>query len=227
MTPDQLVTLTKQHIGNRTGVSDTWVLDRVNSAYRRLATWQGQVMRPGRKQPQNRVLRFYELEDYRDKVVGPGGSNFVAHAITTFSLLSLYDVTNGRKVRRTSRRSIEYRDPTDAGSALLWAPGGQGGLAGYYIYKTPVVATTLREYLYKYPETLVAAGAAPVIPEQWHDCIHMGAGAEAAGLLEMTDIEVKLEQMLTRTIAGRRTPHEEARSTGGSRYVFVGAKSRR
>lgn len=230
MTPDELILRIKQHTGNRTSagptlvIDDDWYAARLNDGYKHVATFQGMVSRPGIRQPQFRVLRFVELEDRIERTINSGLSdNFIANSTGVFAVYGLWDQTNKRPIRIRSKRRLMEKDPTDSGDIQIWAPMGDGGVAGYRIWKVPDASTTIHEHVYNYPETLTAGGSDPVIPENWHEAVHLAGGMIACGLLQMDDQSARLQTELHTMIATHRTPVEEAR-TGGGRYSFVGRR---
>lgn len=229
MDRDALVVQTKRHTGNRSSsgtltVDDTWYADRVNEAYRWVATFQGHVTRPGSERSQFRSLRFYELQDELSNTIASASStNFVEYQTGVFTLIALYDMTNDRYVPRRSERHLMKRNRTETGAApLIWAPAGDGNVAGYKVWPIPTSDTSVIEYARMYPTDLGASDS-PVIPEAWHPLIHIKAGSLACDLLKMYDDADRLERKALEFIASRKTPVEEAMAAGGARWVPVGA----
>ncbi len=185
MVNDDLLANTKGLLSNRasTVFDDTWYFDRLNTAYGWLATFDDKT--GGRK----RSIRFAEFYDQITRVLPAlPSTNFVANSPNVFSILSLWDTTNARRIRRKSATFIANRNPAEEGSILNWAPSGsdESGTrtAGYRVWKKPDVTTTVIENVYLIPETLAAsASIGPVIPAAWHDAIYLKAAAYAALLM--------------------------------------------
>lgn len=178
LTYEDLLALTKQAVGGRTGglLTDAWYGDRINSGYARLATFQGPVQAPGMSQPQMRVVRFFELYQNDDRTISTGlTTNFIVPIATADRIVALdniYDLTNERELRRKARRYMNRRNPAATGTPREWAPGGDNG-PGYYIYPIPGTSgdvVSVRETTYQYPDELTA-GETPVIPAAWHAAI--------------------------------------------------------
>lgn len=234
MTPDELTTLAKQALGNKNVTSDSaaWYLARVNSAYRRICTFQGPVKRPGMRQPQLRVLRFFELADsITNTITSALTDNFVTPATSQASLFmvtDVYDTTNDRWMSRPGLRHMRRLNPDATGIPREWVPDGKGGVLGYRIYPRPSTSAeeiTVREYVYKYPAALTSGGAAPVIPEPWHQAIWIAAAAEGARLLEWPEKAAEFESQFMEFLAERKSPMEEASSSGGRRWFTVGPRA--
>jgi hypothetical protein len=236
----QLVTLVKQLTGNRTNTSnltDSWYQDRVTSAYRRLCTFQGAVQAPGLRQPQQRKLGFFELEDRQSRTLDSTlTSNFVTPSPSTDVVVvtDLYDRTHDRGLDRRSLREIRTHNPDATGIPRTWCPAGQGGVVGYYINQVPtsllttVDAIVVYEYVYKYPTALAADATTPVIPDVWHIAIAFAAASEAALLLDMPEKHTELEGKFIGYIAERKSPMEEAARSGlaGSRrFTPIGMRT--
>ncbi len=186
MTNNDLLEQTKELLSNRTSTTfdDAWYFDRINSAYKWLGTFDD-MLPTGRK----RSIRFSEFFDQITRTLSASPTtNFVANSANVFSLISLWDSTNSRRIRRKSARFIVRRDPADEGNILNWAPGGsdESGtrVAGYRIWKKPDASTTVIESVYLVPETLAASSSiGPVIPDVWHDAIYLQAAAYGAFLM--------------------------------------------
>jgi len=225
MTPDELITLTQQHVGNRSSatITDAWYLARVQSGYNRLATFQGYVQRPGQKQPQFRRVRFYELQHEIERTISSSlTNNFVANSTGVYSVDGLWNNTDGVRIDGWPHRKMMTVDKTATGYLRYWCPDGKSNTQGYRVYKIPTSDVTVTEYVYNLPETLSEGGSAPVIPSEWHTAIHLAAGAEAAELLRMPDQSMALEQRFLAFIAERKSPYEEAKSRGGFGHFHVG-----
>ena len=236
----QLVTLTKQLAGNRTNASsltDTWYQDRVTSGYRRLCTFQGAVQSPGLRQPQQRKLGFFELQDRQARTLDSTlTSNFVTPSPATdvVTVVDVYDRTNNRGLDRRALRELRTRDPEATGRPRTWCPTGQGGVVGYYIDHIPtsllttVDAIAVYEYVYKYPTALASDSTTPIIPDVWHIAIVFAAASEAAMLLDMPEKHLELEGKFIGYIAERKSPIEESAHSGlaGSRrFTPIGMRT--
>lgn len=216
MTGAQLVTEIKRHVGNRasTEFDTTWFVERLNEAYQRLAVF--------RDPETGRVLRFPQFFDRKKArvIAAAPADNFVANQANVYAMLGIWNVTDGREVKRKSQRALLRRDPADAGPILHWAPYGQGNAAGYLIWKKPTVNTTIDEFVYNYPETLANNATAPIIDADWHECIHLIGGSLAAGLMDMYDKQSQLAARALAFVRSHPTPGEEVQS-GGGRYLRV------
>jgi len=217
-----------QAVGNRTSanIDTAWYNARVLSGYRRLCTFQGAVQSPGLRQPQQRLLGFFELEDRQARSLTTAlTSNFVTPSPATdvVTVVDLYDRTNNRGLDRRARRELLTRDPDGTGRPRAWCPAGQGGVVGYYIDRVPLTSATddidVYEYVYKYPSAMATDISVPVIPDVWHIAIAYAAGAEAALLLDMPEKNAELEGKFIAFISERQSPMEEAAKSGlaGSR----------
>jgi len=215
-----LINRVKQVVGNRTStaVNDAWYTDRINSGYRRLCTFQGPVTRPGMSQPQFRVLRFFELERRDARSLATATTNFVTPtASNVVYVVDIYDRTNNRGLKRSSKRELRRFDPDEGGTPRFWSPAGNAGTVGYEIYPYPTATTDaidVYEYTYVYPTALASATDTPVIPEAWQPAIWMAAAAEAASLLNIPEKSQEMETRFTGFIAERKSPREEAAYSG-------------
>lgn len=224
-TKAELRILVKQAVGGRSSATITngWYDQRIHNGYVRLCTFQGPVSRPGRAQPQFRVLRFFELEERTARSLTTSlTTNFVtaqapASGNIPMVVSSLYDRTNNISLRRPSRRDVLRLDPDATGRPTRWLPAGQGGVVGYFLDKIPVVASDnidVYEYTYCYPVEMATDGTYPLIPPAWHEAIWLAAAVETAALLDMPEKADELNQRFLAFIAERKTPHEEASSSG-------------
>lgn len=230
--------LTKQLLGQRvvTSTDDaTWYIDRVNSGYRRLATFQGFVTTPSMKTPSQRILRFHELESMTARTLNggafPTSRNFVQPAVSStlvYSMLDVYDRSNDRWLQRIPIKYMRRLNPDENGTPLRWTPGGDGAnpqAVGYYVHPKPTAASAeeidVYEYAYRYPAALTGTDS-PIIPEVWHPAIAFAAAAEGALLLDMPERHTELEQRFMSYIAERKSPYEEGSYAGGRRYFNVG-----
>jgi hypothetical protein len=227
----ELVTLTKQALGNRTGgnLSDAWYSDRVNTAYARLTTFQGLVMAPGMRRPRFRVLRFFELYNDDDRTIAAADvatSNFITPASSSPVVYvdNVYNLTDDRQMARKSIRYMHTLNPQQTGKPLRWAPGGKAA-PGYYIHPIPSSTSdslTVREHTYQYPDEMTADGDYPVVPGVWHSGIWMAAAAEGASLIDWPEKSAEMEQKFMAFIAERRSPVEESGAAGGRRHFTIG-----
>jgi hypothetical protein len=235
-TKAQLRTLTKQLAGNRTSATiiDSWYDDRVTSGYRRLCTFQGAVQMPGLRQPQQRRLGFFELQDRQARTLDTTlTSNFITPSPSTdvCVILDIYDRTHNRGLDRRSRRELLTRDPEATGIPRTWCPAGQGGVIGYYINQVPSVTAqniNVYEYVYKYPTALATDGTSPVIPDIWHIAIAYAAASEAAILMDNPEKHTEMEGKFISFISERKSPMEESAHSGlaGSRrFTPIGSRS--
>lgn len=220
-----LKTRVKQVLGNRTHstssitVDDTWYGERVNSAYRAVCTFQGLVTRPGARQPQFRILRFFELENRTSRTLTTVlTSNFVTPSmgVAVAYMQDIWDVTNARGMRRVSRREILGLNPNQDGTPRNWCPAGSAGVNGYYINPRPQTSTyniTVYEYTYNYPTALTSV-ATPIIPDEWHPCIWMKAAEEGAALLGLDVTEGEMRGAFKDYIAERKSPAEDSAFSG-------------
>lgn len=235
----QLVTLTQQLTGNRTNTSNltaSWYQDRVTSGYRRLCTFQGTVNAPGLRQPQQRRLGFFELQDRQPRTLDNTlTSNFVTPSPATdvVTVTDVYDRTHNRGLDRRALRESRTHDPDATGIPRTWCPAGQGGVVGYYINQVPTSASTsvdaisVFEYVYKYPTVLASDSAVPVIPDVWHIAIAFAAASEAAMLLDMPEKHTELEGKFLGYIAERKSPIEESAHSGyagARRFTPIGMR---
>jgi len=225
---DALVALTKQALGGRNSglMNDAWYVDRVNAAYGRICTFQGQVQTPGMSQPQFRVLRFFELYVDADRTISISTHNFVSPTTArTVYVDNVYSLTDDRRLIRKSARWMNKRNPDEGGVPRFWTPMGRGGVSGYYIHPRPLVSgdeISVRERVYQYPDALSTGAAAPVIPNAWHGAIWRAAAAEAAALIDWPEKETEMENSFMLFISRRRSPIEEAGAAGGRRHYNVG-----
>jgi hypothetical protein len=236
LTKADLRTLTKQLTGNRTSatVDDTWYDARVYSGYRRLCTFQGAVTSPGMRQPQQRRLGFFELQDRQARSLSYGvlTSNFITPNPTTdiCVVTDVFDRTHDRGLDRRSLRELRTRDPDKTGIPRTWCPAGQGGLVGYYVNQIPGSAADdidVYEWTYKYPTALATDSAEPIIPDAWHIAIAYAAASEASMLLDMPEKHSELEQKFTGYIAERKSPIEESAHSGlagARRFTPIGPR---
>ena len=233
----QLVTLTKQLTGNRTNTSNltnSWYQDRVTSGYRRLCTFQGSVNAPGLRQPQQRRLGFFELQDRqaRDLNFGVITTNFITPSPATdvVTITDVYDRTHHRGLDRRALRELRTRNPDQTGIPRTWCPAGQGGLVGYYVNQIPGSAAdniNVFEYVYKYPTALVSDSTVPIIPDVWHIAIAFAAASEAAMLLDIPEKHTELESKFIGYIAERKSPIEESAHSGlagARRFTPIGMR---
>ena len=231
LTRAELVTLTKQALGNRTGgaLTDSWYVDRVNSAYSRLSTFQGLVMAPGMRRPRFRVLRFFELYNDDDRTIATSdvtSSNFITPT-TTKSIVyvdNVYNLTDDRQLQRKSIRYMNSQNPQQTGTPLRWAPGGMAA-PGYYVHPIPSTSAheiSVRERTYQFPDEMDDDSDIPVIPAAWHAAIWMAAAAEGASLIDWPEKSAEMEQKFMAFIAERRSPVEESGAAGGRRHFTVG-----
>jgi hypothetical protein len=233
MTLAQLRTATKHAMSNRTAttgvvINDAWYTDRVNSGMRRLCSFQGMVTRPGMKQPQFRVLRFFELES---RVVRPidttATSNYILPAIAdsnfldpprgVAAIIDVYDRTNARGLNRVSRREMMSLNPERTGRPRRWCPFGQDGQLVYAIDAIPATTSDeieVYEWTYLHPVAMTDDDESPVIPEAWHVPIWYAAVAEAATLVDWPDRAQEYESKFMSYVAERKSPHEEADVSG-------------
>lgn len=233
MNLSQLRTLTKQALGNRviTTDSDGWYTDRVNSAYARIALFNGPTKVPGRREPRMRTLRFFELMDAVDNSITDAlTDNFVTPTSTQtrlFAVTDVYDLTNDRYLNRPARRRLRRLNPDATGIPTEWVPDGVGGVTGYRIYPRPSQSSEeidVREYVYLYPDVLTGDGDTPVIPLNWHPPIWMAAASEGAKLLDWPEKATEMEGLFMDFLAGNKTPVEESAYSGGKRWFNVGAR---
>lgn len=244
LTRADLRTVTKQMLGNRVSanITDTWYNSRVDSGYRRLCTFQGTVSSPGSRQPQMRRLGFFELQDRNARVISSAtpaltgnSGNFITPlpATDVVTVVDLFDRTNDRGLDRRSLRELRTRDPDKTGRPRTWCPAGQGGVVGYYVNQIPTTTDTaidaidVYEWVYRYPTTLAADAAVPVIPDVWHIAIAYAAASEGAMLLDMPEKHGELEGKFIGYIAERKSPIEEAAHSGlagARRFTPIGPR---
>lgn len=217
MTGADIVDEIQRHVGNRTSsvFDDTWFVDRMNEAYRRLATFRDPQSRRVVRFPQ-----FYDRKKSRTLAAAPS-DNFVANQAGVYSVLAIWDLTNARKVSRRSQRYMMSLDRTQTGTILYWCPYGQGNVAGYLIWKLNTLETQIDEFVYNYPETLANGGIEPVIDVAWHEAIHLIGGSLAAGLQGIRDKEQLLMSNAVSFIRTHVTPMEEVQSGGGRRLSVM------
>lgn len=218
---EDLITLTKQHVGNRASVNvdRDWYLVRVQDAYQDLTTLSVPLPQGGR-----RVVRFDELYDTND-VVLPSAmtSNFQASQSDTWSMIALYDLDNNRDICNKPLRMLLRDNPTSTGRVLRWAAYAKDGVAGYLLWKIPSSDLNVRESVYKRAETLADDSTEPVIPDDWHECIHIIAGSKAARLLNLPDLSTRLSSDAINMIQAKRLPREESQRQ--RRTMMIGARS--
>jgi hypothetical protein len=220
MTGAELITQVKQLLVNRTSATldTTWYLARVNAGYRRLATW-------AERRPDGstiRQVRFPQLYDVINRTIASGlGSNFIANSTGVYSVISLWDATNTRRIVRKPLRRLQTIDPTDTGYIRIWAPGGDGGVAGYFIWALPETNTSVDQYVYTYPETLANDATAPVIDEAWHEAIELLAAADAARQLAIPEAKAEFMQE-ARDFIGSQVLPSEVHGSGGPHWFTVG-----
>ena len=227
---DDLLALTKQALGGRsTGLmTDTWYQGRINAGYSRLCTFQGPVLAPGASESQRRVVRFNELYETDTHTIAPGlSSNFITpvhSAHTVFYVDNVYDITYDRRMRRKAIRYMKSRPRTTTGAPRMWAPAGDAGVVGYYVWPLPsTTAHDVEETVYVFPEALATGGANdPIIPASWHDAIWMAAAQKAASIIDWPEKAQEMEQMFMSFIATNRSPVEEAGGAGGRRWIGIG-----
>jgi len=236
LTTTELVALTKQTLGGRnTGLmTDAWYVERLNSAYARLCTFQGQVNSPGMRRPVLRVLRFFELYTRTDTTIVSGAlDNYIEATVhldagNTAYIDDVYDLTNDRPLQRKSSRYMNSRNPDDVGVPRSWSPAGRDATsAGYLIHPRPGVVAdeiSIRETAYNYPRELVESTQNPVIPGTWHRAIWLAAVAEAATVIDWPEKAQEYEQLFMTFIAERRSPVEEAGAAGGRRHFTAGGR---
>ena len=221
MTANEIRDAIKSNVGNRTGgatgaINDAWYLTRANQAYRRLDGMQLRTPSGGR-----RILRFAELRDKLTRVVSANPTdNFLALQTDVRSIRAIYDADNGRPINQKSQRLLERKNDTDTGNIIMWSPYGKDGAEGYLFWKKPTVDVNLIEYVWKYPETLVAAGNGPVIDEAWHEAVVLLGSQDAAQKLNQFDRAAEMKQEAFDLISTLTTTTEDY--SGGKRYFHVG-----
>ena len=221
LTGAELITLTKQHVGNRASSSldRDWYLARVQDAYQDLTTLSIPLPSGGR-----RAIRFDELYDTNNVTLSSAmDPNFQAHQSDTWSMIGLRDLTTGRDVRQKPLRMLLRDDPTASGSLLRWAPYGISGVPGYLLWKIPTSDLSVRESVYKTAEALADGAVEPVIPSDWHEAVHILAGSKAAHLLNIPDLGTSLAGTFVQTIQGKRLPREESQRQ--RRTMMIGTRS--
>lgn len=235
LTKANLRTLVKQLLGNRTStaINDAWYDTRVQNGYRRVCTFQGVVSAPGARQPQNRQLYFFELEDHSTRSISTGlSSNFVTPTIaatrSVYAVMNLYDTTNKLALDPMNEREFLSRAPLQAGRPRRWFPGGQGGVIGYFIDALPSSSSdviSVYETTYLYPASMATDNDAPVIPDEFHQAIAYLAASEGALLMDMPEKAREMESEFMTYVAAIRSPGELSgqRGRGGARrYTPIG-----
>ncbi|MEE8489938.1 MAG: hypothetical protein V3S43_06345 [Acidimicrobiia bacterium] len=218
MTGAELVTLTKTESGNRTSTTrtDPWFLDRVNEAYRWLATYKNEASTGG-----TRTVRFQEFHQIITRTISASpATNFLANSTRVYANLVLYNVTDDRPMHRKPLLWMQRRSRTETGSVAFWTPYGESDVSGYLFWRVPTTAVTLHEHVYRYPEALLDGAVAPVIPESWHDIIYTEAAARAALLGNDKDLYDKLHVKAIEAIETRGLPFEEARQGPGLALIM-------
>lgn len=222
MTPDQIVDNAQQILGNPTGasVTDAWFLSRVNEAYKWLGTLVDRF--PEGNRVRTREFRFPELFDYIQRTITASPSdNFVANSTGVWSVYHIYNETAEITVKRKTPRTLMRKNPADSeGTIRMWAPYAQSGSRGYLIWRIPDTNQTLREYVYKAPETLTSGGSAPVIDVLYHDIIAYKAAAFAADLLGMADEADRLHMKALNETRSRKLPTEDVNQETTFYYVM-------
>lgn len=229
LTKAELRTLTKQMVGNRASatLTDAWYDTRVFDAYRRLATFQGQVPGPGARQPTYRRLRFFELQARTSRTLTTAlTTNFVTPSDTNACVVvNVYNATDNVPLQLESLAGMQNFDPDGTGKPRFWCPAGQGGTVGYYIDKRPGSSSdeiSVYEYTYNYPGAFAGDSSTPVIPDAWHMGIVYAAAADAARLIDIPEKADELEAKFMQFISERKSPVEEAGyARGGSRRSTV------
>lgn len=233
MTKATLRTLVQQAVGNRssTTIDDAWYDTRVLNAYKQLVTFQGMVMRPGRKSPQFRVLRFPSLETRLTRTLGIPApvTNFVANQATVYTVDDVFDRTNNRGLDRESERRIRQLDPDEPGIPRRWEPASENGVDGYYIWPTPsVVAHEIEVYEYVVlTPTLASDPSMPQIPDEWHPAIAYLATIEAAAQFDMPERAEEMRSSFANLVASLQAPNEirsAAGLAGNRRRIRVGLR---
>ena len=232
LTTTQMIALAKQALGGRSSglMTDAWYIDRLNSGYSRLCTFQGLVMAPGMRRPQFRVIRFHELYDDTDSTLTITSDNFISvrDGLAAGSVVyvdNVYDLTNKRPLFRKATRFMNSQDPDDLGIPRSWSPAGSKGNTGYFIHPRPGVAgdvIAVRNRTYNYPKILVEGTQDPIIPGAWHKGIWIAAVAEGAQIIDWPEKAAEHEQLFMKFLAERRSPVEEAGAAGGRRHFTVG-----
>lgn len=237
LTTVELLALAKQSLGGRSSglMTDAWYINRMNSGYSRLCTFQGAVMAPGMRRPQFRVIRFQELYSDEDRALNIQSDNFIipaeGHAPDSIVYVdNVYDLTNKRDLKRKSIRYMNKRNPNDLGPPRDWCPAGSGKKKGYFITPRPGVAGDIiqvRERSYNYPPPLFLTADGfpavdPLIPGAWHKGIWLAAAAEAAQIIDWPEKAAEFEQLFMTFLSERRSSVEEAGAAGGRRHFTVG-----
>jgi len=211
-------------------VDDTWYDTRVLNAYKQLVTYQGMVMRPGRKSPQFRILRFPQLESRLTRTLDTTlSSNFVAKQATVELVDDVFDRTNNRGLDRESERRIRQLDPDETGVPRRWEPASEAGEDGYYIWPFPGVASDnidVYEYVVLTP-VLADDGDSPLIPSEWHPAIAYLATAEAAEQFDMPEKAAEMRQAFGTLVASLQAPNElraAAGLAGNRRRIRIGLR---
>lgn len=237
LTTTKLLALAKQALGGRSSglMTNAWYVERLNSAYSRLCTFQGMVMAPGMRRPQFRVIRFQELYSDNDRYLNIQDTNFIlpVEGLAPDSLVyvdNVYDLTNSRDLKRKSIRYMNKRDPNDLGIPRDWCPAGRDKQKGYFITPRPGDSgdvIQVRERSYNYPEPLVLSATdidevSPLIPGAWHKGIWLAAAGEAAQIIDWPEKAAEFEQLFMTFLSERRSSVEEAGAAGGRRHFTVG-----
>lgn len=232
MTKATLRSLVKQAVGNRTStaIDTAWYDTRVLNAYKHLVTYQGMVMRPGRKSPQFRILRFPQLESRLTRALDTSISiNFVANQATVEVVDDVFDRTNNRGLTRRSERRIRQLDPDEAGVPRIWEPASEAGVDGYYIWPSPGVATDdidVYEYVVLTP-ILASDSTEPLVPAEWHPAIAYLASAEASEFFDMPEKAAEQRAAFNALVSSLQAPNEiraAAGLAGNRRRIRVGSR---
>lgn len=232
MTKATLRTLVQQSVGNRTSttIDDAWYDTRVLNAYKQLVTFQGMVMRPGRKAPQFRILRFPQLENRLPRTLDTSlTSNFVANQAAVYTVDDVFDRTNNRGLDRESERRIRQLDPDETGPPRRWEPASENGVDGYYIWPFPGVTTDnidVYEYVVLTP-VLNSDGDSPLLPDEWHPAIAYLASIEASEQFDMPERATEMRNAFQSLVSSLQAPNEirsAAGLAGNRRRIRVGLR---